>query len=304
MDGRSGRGRLVFITGASGFVGRNLASRLASEGYQLRCLVRRTDGPGADFLRDLGAELAAGDILDADAVAAAGGGCDTFIHLVGIIFEPRGVTFEQIHVKGTMNALGAATVAGARRFLHMSALGAAPGAATEYLRTKGAAEDAVRESGLPYTIFRPSTIIGPGGDFSEMLLGQARRLPLMPVPGDGRYRMQPVSVLDVAACFSSAIDKESAVNRAYELCGPDVVDYNGLVERVCGVLGRRRPALHIPLPVMRAVAWLSERTMRKPLLTGDQLKMLQAGSVCADDAVGRDLGLEPMPLDEALKLLI
>ncbi|HDY69937.1 MAG TPA: complex I NDUFA9 subunit family protein [Actinobacteria bacterium] len=294
----------VFITGAGGFVGRNLASRLASGGYRLRCLVRNTGEPEADYLRGLGAELAAGDIMNADAIAAAARGCDIFIHLVGIIFEPRGATFEQIHVRGTMNALAAATVTGAHRYLHMSALGAGPDAETEYLRTKWSAEEAVRASGLAYTIFRPSLIYGPGGDFTNMLFKQVRTLPVIPVPGNGRYRLQPVSVFDVAACFAGAMENRKAVNREYEVCGPEVMDYNQLVDAVCRVLDKKRFKAHVPLAVVKPMARLSQRLMSRPLLTPDQLKMLLAGSLCASDTVRQDLGLEPMPLDEGLRLLI
>lgn len=184
----------VFITGATGFVGKHLAAHLVADGYQLRCMVRKEEDPGARYLQRLGAELAVGDILSAKSVAEAAHGADVFIHLVGIIFEPRGATFEQIHVRGTMNALAAASVSGARRYLHMSALGAGPGGPTQYFRTKWTAEEAVRDSGLAYTIFRPSLIYGPGGDFIRMLLRQVRLLPVVPVLGNGRYRMQPVSV--------------------------------------------------------------------------------------------------------------
>lgn len=281
-----------------------MAARLVEDGHRLRCLVRRLDEPGADYLKNLGAELVEGDILNADSIAAAAEGADTFIHLVGIIFEPRGVTFEQVHVKGTMNAIGAAAVTGARRYLHMSALGAGPDGKTEYFRTKWAAEEAVRESDLAYTIFRPSIIYGPGGEFIDMLLKQVRLLPVVPVLGSGRSRLQPISVYDVAACYAGAINNERTVNKAYELCGPEVLDYNRLIDLICEALDKRRLKMHIPMVLVRPAARLSERLQSKPMLTTDQLNMLLAESLCDNAAVRDDLAIDPMSFSEGLRLLI
>lgn len=296
----------VFLTGASGFVGKNLAARLVEDGFQLTCMVRDTGEPGARFLRDLGADLAAGDILSANSVAAVASEArpDVFIHLVGIILERGTATFENIHVKGTINALGAASVAGVRRFLHMSALGASPDGGTAYYRTKWEAEAAVRDSGLPYTIFRPSIIYGPGGDFINMLFRQVRLLPLVPVLGDGRYRMQPVSVFDVAACFSSAVTKNGTLNREYEICGPEALDYNEIVDIIVRALGKRRRKVHIPMPLVRPVALFSEKFMPKPLLTRDQLAMLLSESVCDNSSMREDFGIEPERFADGLRLLI
>lgn len=296
----------VFLTGASGFVGKNLAARLVEDGFRLTCMVRDIDEPGARFLSDLGSELAVGNILSANSVAAACRGAepDVFIHLVGIILERGTATFENIHVKGTINALGAASVSGVGRFLHMSALGAAADGATEYYRTKWKAEEAVRESGLPYTIFRPSTIYGPGGDFINMLFRQVRMLPVVPVLGDGHYRMQPISVYDVAACYAIAATNEKTVNREYELCGPEALEYNEMIDIICAVLGKRRRRVHIPMPLVRPVAYFSEKLMPKPLLTRDQLTMLLAGSVCDNGSTRADFGIEPQGFADGLKLLI
>lgn len=296
----------VFLTGASGFVGKNLAARLVEDGYRLTCMVRRPDEPGADYLRGLGAELVTGDILNADSVTRAARQVepDTFIHLVGIILERGTATFEKIHVKGTLNALDAASQVGVRRFLHMSALGAGPDGATEYFRTKWQAEEAVRASGLAYSIFRPSTIYGPGGDFINMLFRQVRLLPAVPVLGNGRYRMQPVSVFDVAACYSSAITNDRTIDREFELCGPEPLEYNRMIDIIAEVMGKRRVKVHIPMPLVRPVALISEKLMPKPILTRDQLTMLLAESVCDQSSIREVFGIEPTGFAEGLRLLI
>lgn len=293
----------VFMTGATGFVGRHIASRLIQDRRQVTCLVRRRDSDSARYLSGLGAELAAGDILDAESMAAGARGADALVHLVGIIFERQGVSFEDIHYQGTMNALAAASVAGVSRFVHMSALGTGPDAESVYHRTKWAAEEAVRASGLPFTIFRPSTIYGPGGDFIHMLASQVKILPVVPVIGDGRYRMQPIWVDDVAACFSACLDRPGTVGRTYELGGPQQLIYDEMIDTICRVLGKSRFKIHIPVALVRPVAWLSERMQSQPLLTTDQLKMLLNDNICDISAMQRELGVDPVPFAQGLKAM-
>jgi len=277
-----------------------MTARLLEDGHEVRCLVRGEDDANSDYLRGLGAELAVGNILDADSFAGAVKGCGAFVHLVGIIFERRDASFQQVHVQGTMNALAAAAVAGAERFVFMSALGTGPEAQSEYHKSKWRAEEAVRSSGLKYTIFRPSTIYGPGSELFNMLQRQVRLMPVIPVIGNGRYRMQPISVFDVAACFSRCLGNEKAVDRTYELGGPDSFTYNEIIDVLCSVMGKKRLKFHAPVALVRPVAWLSERLMSKPLLTTDQLTMLMNDNVCDISAIRDELDVEPVELEKGL----
>lgn len=288
------------MTGATGFVGGHMARRLIDGGHELRCLAKGSSDPGAETLRDMGAEIVAGNILDVDSVTAAAEGAEVFVHLVGIIFERRGATFEQIHVNGTVNALAAASMAGVKQYIHMSALGTGPDAESAYHQTKWAAEEAVRGSGLPYTIFRPSTIVGPGGDFIDMLVGQVRRTPLVPVIGNGNYRMQPISVFDVSACFANSINNPRALNQIYEIGGPEQLTYNEMMETIFRMMDKRRIRTHIPVFMVRPVAWLGERLMSKPLLTTDQLTMLLKDNICDTTKMRKELGVDPQPFEEAV----
>lgn len=294
-------GKPVLITGATGFVGGHLAARLVADGHRIKCLVRRPGHPRAAYLRGLGADLAVGDILDRDSLNEAAQGCKAVIHLVGIIIEPRGATFEQIHVEGTRNVLAATAAAGIRRYVHMSALGAGPGGETRYQLTKWEAEEAVRSSGLDSTIFRPSIIYGPGGEFINMLLRQARLLPLVPVIGDGNYRLQPVSVHDVAACFSLALTSDKTIGEAYELGSPEALTYNEMVRAVCRAMGKKRALVHLPLALVRPVVRLLEKILPMPPVTTDQLKMLLQGNVCDVSRMREAFGIEPVGFEEGIK---
>lgn len=291
----------TFITGATGFVGRHLTAKLLKDGHDVKCLVRNLDSEGPGCLKGMGAELAVSDVLDADALAGAAKGCDAFIHLVGIIFERRGSTFEDIHFRGTLNALAAAAVAGAGHFVHMSALGTGPDARSSYHQTKWRAEEAVRASGIGYTIFRPSMIYGAGGEFIEMLIGQVRKLPVVPVIGNGRYKMQPILVDDVAACFSAALDNPEALNETLEIGGPDQLTYNEMVDEVGRAVGKPRHKLHVPVTLVWLVAWMSEGVQSKPLLTTDQLRMLLVDNVCDIREMRRAFGIEPVAFSDGLK---
>lgn len=282
------------MTGGTGFVGQYLAGRLVEDGHSITCLVRNEGVPGAAYLRGLGAELVPGNVLDAGSIEAGARGAEAVIHLVGIIFERPEASFEQVHVKGTRNAIAAAAAGGGRRFLHMSALGARPGAPTAYLRTKWEAEEAVRASGLDYTIFRPSVIYGPGGEFISMLARMVRRSPVVPVIGNGEYCLQPVSVLDVAACFSLSLGKERAVNQIYELGGPAAMTYNEMILALCGVMGKKRRLVHVPVGLVRAAAAMMEKTSRLPLVTRDQIRMLLEDSVCDISRMRAELGVSPV----------
>src|SRR4051812_26219162 len=159
----------VFVTGGTGFVGRHIVARLLQDGHHVRALVRKPGSLRAQELSRAGAELIEGDVADGSGLSAVDG-CDAAIHLVGIIVERENNTFERAHYVGARNVAEAAWHAGVQRLVHMSALGTRPKARSEYHRTKWMGEQAVRSSGAPYTILRPSLIFGADGEFVQQML--------------------------------------------------------------------------------------------------------------------------------------
>lgn len=287
----------IFISGGTGFVGSHLKKALLERGHTVRLLIhRRTGGVEA------GIEPVVGDVTRLETFSAAVAGCDAIMHLVGIIreFPSRGVTFERLHVQATVNVVRAAQAAGVRRYIQMSALGARDGAASAYHRSKFRAEEIVRGAGLDYTIFRPSIIFGPGDDFINKLAGLVRLLPAVPVIGDGRYRLQPVSAEDVARCFAASLEMPETSGNTYSLCGSDRVTYDELLDLIGRVLGKRRVTkAHSPLGLMKLVVPFMQKIPLFPL-TMDQMTMLLEENIC-DGGWQDTFRFRPTPLEEGIR---
>lgn len=291
--------RRVFVTGATGFVGRTVIHALMAEGHTVRCLVRR----GSErHLHGLAVERVEGDILVKRGLEEEMTGCDAVIHLVGIIREhpALGATFENVHTRGTINVLEAATAAGIRRYLHMSALGTRPGARSRYHRSKWAAEEAVRTSGLAWTIFRPSIVYGREDQFITVLAQMVRRLPVVPVIGSGRQRLQPVAVEQVAEGFARALRLATTEKQAYDVGGPDTVSMLRLLDMIGTALGRARVRkILVPIGIVRPLTRILHPLPGFPL-TPDQLLMLEEDNVGNPGPFFSTFGLEPVPLATGL----
>lgn len=292
----------VFLTGGTGFVGGHIARGLRARGFGIRALVREPARAGE--LEELGAELISGDVTDASKLSyEVMRGCAAVIHLVGIIREnPPQATFEAVHVRGTDNVVGAARGAGVGKLVFMSALNARPGG-SDYHRTKHEAEEIVRGSSIPYVIFRPSIIVGPGSEFLRLLKTTLRLTPVMPVVGDGNYRLQPVYVRDVAEAFVQAVERDDIRDRYLELGGPHKLTFNRIIDIVCEEEDLHRRRLHVPTGLVKPFVDVAAG-LRLPIpMTSDQLRMLLEENIVAGQGnTLRDVfGIEPASLRTALQ---
>lgn len=291
---------MILVTGATGFVGTRVVNLLRAEGKPVRCLVR--DRGRAERLERLGCELVTGDLSDVDALTEAASGCDAVVHLVSII-QGRPEDFQRVMVDGTRNVVEAARRSGLRRIVLMSALGT--GEATRdlvpYFGAKWQMEHMVTESGIEHVILRPSFIFGPGGGAVTEFAKVVRYSPVTPVIGSGTQRIQPIDVDDVAAAVARSVYLPEAANRVFSLCGPDVVTWNELWERLAMAMGKRRPTVHLPTGLVRIPAALLELLPRPPV-TRDQLTMLEAGdNVCESSEAASVFNLTLTSLDEQLR---
>lgn len=287
---------LVAMTGATGYVGSAILRKLLRRDHEVRALVRQLERAGA--LRDLGVELVPGDLADAGALRRLVEGAGAVVHLVGIIAESGSQRFDSVHVAGTRAIVTAAREARIPLLAHMSALGArADARATPYHRTKWAAEEAVRSSGIPHAILRPSIVAGAGNAPLGMMADMIRFAPLVPVIGDGRYEMEPVWLGDVAEAFALTLER-AELRGTFELGGPERLSYHQMLDRLEAALGVHRPRVRVPVGVARFAAVAGTALPGIAPITPGQLQMLLEGSTTADNAIEPRFGIVPRPFAE------
>jgi NADH dehydrogenase len=229
-------------------------------------------------------------------------GCTHVIHLVAIIRGGAG-DFQRVMTQGTIDLVAAAREGGSERFVLMSALGThepSPGD-VPYYAAKWAEEQAVATAGVEHVIFRPSFVFGRGGGALPTFMKQVRYSPVVTVIGAGLQRSQPIWIDDVAGYVSRALDAPEAANRTFELGGPDVVDWNQLYTLIAKVLGKRRRLVHVPIPLARTGAQLTQWLPHAPLSV-DQVTMLQGtDNVVSNTDAADTFRLPLVPLEEQIR---
>ena len=265
----------VLVLGGSGFVGRHLVAALAANGIKVTVPSRHRER--AKHLLPLPTvDVVETDIMAPGALEALAGGRQAVINLVGILHGD----FERVHAELPRRVVAACRARGVGRLLHMSALGASPGAPSEYLRTKAAGEQAaLAATDLAVTAFRPSVIFGPEDAFLNTFAALARTFPVLPIACP-QARFQPVYVADVAQAMCRALDDLSTHGKTYELCGPRQYTLKELVELVCEMTGRHRAVIGLSDRLSYWQAFVMERLPGK-LITRDNLRSMQVPNVCA-----------------------
>lgn len=287
---------MILVTGATGFIGSRLVDALVAADRGVRGLARQP--AKLDEVENRGAEAHLGDVADPGSLEGAFEGVDQVVHLAAVIRPPR--DFEPVNVEGTRTVLDRAVSADVDRFLHMSVLGADPGADHPYLRSRGRAEDAVRDSGLDATIVRSSLVYGPG-DHVVSTIRDLTRGPVTPVPGSGDVRLAPIRVDDLVDVLVRIVDAPPK-RRVVEVGGPDVVTYEELVQNVVNRVNPRSRIRHVPRVLAKAGAWLMQK--RGMETSPAEIDLLFAGdNVPEDNAVPELLEESPVGLDEGLNYL-
>ncbi len=291
----------VAVIGGTGFVGSYLVDALLDAGHEPHVLVR----PGSEgkLHRANECHITTGDLDTPDAVDTVVSGCDAVIYNVGILreFPRQGITFDALQYRGAETVAEAAKRAGVNRFLLMSANGI-DSAETPYQTTKLRAEAMIRQSGLDYTIFRPSVIFGdPRGtmEFATQLYQEMVRMPLPAVgfhtglsPAQGEVLMSPVHVRDVADAFVNALTDEATIGQSYVLGGPEVVSWPEMLRRIAAAVGKTKLILPMPIGFMKFGATLLDWLPFFPV-TRDQLTMLADGNTAEPDELAALIKREP-----------
>ena len=289
---------LVLVTGATGFVGREVVKALGDRGFEVRCLVHT---PGREsVLGDQQVEVHYGSVGDMAALRAAFYDVDVVVHLVAAIRQKGPTTFQSLNRRGAEAVVETAKAAGVKHFLYVSALGATDDPRYPYLNSKWQAEQAVINSGIPYTILRPSIQFGPGDEFINTLAGLVRVSPIMPIIGRGRNRFQPIAVQEVAGCVAAAAGDDEFHGRTIEIGGPEHLSYIEIVDIIAATYQVWRPKLHIPVWAMRLVVRLMELVLPRPPATTEQLRMLPVSNIAKLDTVEDVFGFKPTPLQGSI----
>lgn len=283
----------VAVLGGSGFVGQRVCHALAAEGYRVRVATRDRERAKEQLILLPTMDLDVVDVHDPAQLSAFLDGADAAVNLVGVLHDGRGAgSFKSAHVDLARSLVAACRDNGVRRLLHMSAIAADPAGPSAYLRTKGEAEAIVRDSGLAWTMFRPSVIFGRGDGFLNLFAQVLRFSPVVALACPGA-RFQPVYVEDVAAAFVRSLADPGCAGQRYDLCGPRAYTLRELVEYVGRVTGRRRPIIGLNDRLSYLQAFAMELLPVK-LMTRDNYRSMRVDSVCHCDF---PFGIAPVALE-------
>jgi uncharacterized protein YbjT (DUF2867 family) len=300
----------ILVTGANGFVGSHLVPTLLAGGHRVVALVR-TPAAGETVVGRLtaeqrpGVEVRIGDVTRPDTLAPALVGIDAVAHLVAL---PRdlnhGADLRLVNTEGTRALVVAMQGSAVRRLVHLGAMGVVDDPNLHYASSKAKAEALVRDSGLDWTILKPSLQFGEGDGFFNIIAGLVRLSPgIVPVPGDGSARFQPIHVDDVATVALRALADPTTVGQAFELGGPRYWTYREITREVMSALGKKRVILPMPLPIIRLVAGTAELVHIPFPVATDQLRQLRLDNIGPLDLISSRFGFEPRPMEGALGYL-
>src|SRR5256714_2613063 len=291
----------VAVTGANGFVGRHAIARLLLGRHEVRALISERPGaekelPGAGTHMD----VRRADVRKPESLHGAFDGIDAVIHTVAVPTE-RKQRFAEVNVAGVAHVVAEARRAGVGRIVHMGALGADPASPYPYLRSKGEGEALVTGSAIAPVVLQPSLLFGEGDDFFPRL-AFSLIFPVVPVPGDGTARFQPVHVDDIAQALVAGVERRE-ISGVHEIGGAEAVTYDEMLAETMRGTGKRRPTVHVPVPLMKPPAVLMGLVMADPPVTVAQLDLLAVDNTPRRNALEPVFCVRPRPFQGALDYL-
>ncbi len=286
---------MILITGASGFVGRNLVAHLQPRS-NVRCLVRRTSN--AASLQ--GCQLVYGDISDYDSLVAATKGVGAVVHLVAALGASNYEQNYETHVAGAEKLIEACKVNGVKRIVVASTVATLADRKSDYGVTKKMADELFLRSGLDVTIMKPDFIYGRDGDGFSKLVNVIRNSRFIPIPGDGRYRRQPVHVDDVCKAFYSALTNPATVGKTYVVASEKPIEFDMMVDMIMNKLDIRKRKVHVPISLLLSLAKIM-KLARNPRLTQTVVLGI-AQDRCEDiSPMINELGVRPISFEKGLE---
>jgi uncharacterized protein YbjT (DUF2867 family) len=282
----------VAITGGTGFVGRHVARELVASGQEVVLIARGRDVRDESIYKLAGTSFFASDLSDPWELRRAFSGCDAVTHCAGINREIGAQTYKRVHIEGTKHVVEAARLVGVRKVVLLSFLRARPNCGSAYHESKWAAEKIICGSGLDYTIFKAGVIYGRGDHMLDHLSHALYTFPIFGLVGMNEKPIRPLAVEDLVAAIIASIHDTRLSSKTVSITGPEEILLGEAVRRVGQVIERHPLYLPIPIAIQKLIAWVAEQTMRIPLLSLAQLRILSEGIVealPACDALPADL---------------
>jgi uncharacterized protein YbjT (DUF2867 family) len=289
---------LVTVFGGTGFVGRRVVRQLSDAATKVRAASRHPERTLNDNV-----EHVVADAHDEGSIEAAIAGADGVVNAISLYVEHGGDTFHSVHVEAAARIARVARRAGIKRFVHLSGIGADAASPSPYIRNRGEGEAAVQAAFPGAVIVRPAVMFGPDDAFLTTIFRLLRTSPVYPVFGDGRTRLQPVYVGDVAAAIALVLRQTQKPSAVYELAGPRVYSYEELLRSVARAARLRSVLVRMPFAFWAALAGLAE-TLPRPLLTRNQVELMQIDTTASGRPGFGTLGISPRPLEEELKAML
>jgi len=296
---------IVTVFGGTGFLGRRIVGALRDAGATVRAASRHPERVAAPPGNDHGrVQAIAADVNDQPSVARALAGAQAAVNAVSLYVEGGRHTFRSVHVLAAGRVAAEAAASGVGRLVHVSGVGADPASRSPYIRSRGEGESAVLQEFPAATIIRPTVMVGPDDSFITTIAKLLRILPVYPMFGQGKTKLQPVYVEDVAAAIARILSSGEAPAGSYELAGPRVYSYAELVELIGRQVERRPMRLAVPFGVWHALAALAER-LPAPPLTRNQVTLMAIDNVAAANVPGfAELKMTAHALDHLLPKIL
>jgi len=288
---------MILITGATGYIGRQLVSRLVAQGERPRCLVRNINR-AASILAVDNVEFVLGDTISSATLDTAVQGVDTIVHAAfirGDLKQSAGNNYEETNVQGTANLIKAAKKAGVKRIIEISGLGTKPDKPGSYMQGRYMAEKMLKESGLDWTIIQPSVLFGKNAPFIKGLTDLIRTAPVVPLVGGGKVMFQPIYIEDVVTVIVRVLEEpERTKNKTYTIGGPEYFSYTQIIDALLQAMHKKRLKAPAPTLLVGVGAAVMEAVLPKPPLTKAAMMLFTFDNTTDLKSVERDFGFTPV----------
>jgi len=288
---------MILITGATGYIGRHLVSRLAAQGQRPRCLVRDTQR-AATILPTDNVEFVQGSTTQPASLGVAMQGVETIVHAAFLTADRKQSAsnhYQETNVQGTANVIKAAQDAGIKRIIEMSGLGTKPDKPGSYMQGRYLAEKMLKESGLDWTIIQPSVLFGKDAPFIKGLSDLICTAPVVPLIGGGNIIFQPIYVEDVVTVVIKVLeDPARTTDKTYTIGGPEYYSFTQIIDALLHAMHKTRIKVYAPMPLVGIGAAVMEAVLPKPPLTSAAMTLFSFDNTTDLDSVERDFGFKPM----------